>query len=98
MSTLYQKRQSHMMYEGDPRKSTAIIDSENAAEVARLMNRHRIVTLSMGGLFPEDLALSDILHVLDLGCGPGSWALDVAFEHPNMDVIGIDASQSMVAY
>lgn len=87
-----------MTYEGHPRKSTTLIDSESAAEMARLMNQHRIVTLGMGGLFPDDLDLSNILHVLDLGCGPGSWALDVAFEHSNMDVIGIDASRSMVAY
>src|SRR5437899_11898384 len=96
--TLYLERQSHMAYEGHPRKSTSIIDSENAAEMARLMNRHRIVALGMGGLFPEDLDVSNILHALDLGCGPGSWALDVAFEHPDMDVIGIETSRSMVAY
>jgi len=75
-----------------------MIDPENAAEVARLMNQHRMVTLGMGGLFPEELDLSTIVHVLDLASGPGSWVLDVAFEHPDMDVVGIDISQTMVAY
>src|SRR5690348_7997812 len=96
--TLYLERQSHMTYEGHPKKNEVPIDSESAAEMARLMNEHRIVTLGMSGLFPEELDRSNILHVLDLGCGPGSWALDVAFEYPDMDVIGIDASRSMVAY
>src|SRR5947209_14425138 len=39
------------------------------------------------------------LHdVLDLGCGPGGWVLDTAFENPHMEVAGIDISRIMIDY
>jgi ubiquinone/menaquinone biosynthesis C-methylase UbiE len=36
--------------------------------------------------------------VLDVGCGPGGWALDVAQAYPGIQVEGIDISQRMVDY
>ena len=37
-------------------------------------------------------------HILDIGCGPGGWVLDVAFENAKINVVGIDISQQMVEY
>jgi ubiquinone/menaquinone biosynthesis C-methylase UbiE len=37
-------------------------------------------------------------NVLDLGCGPGGWALDVAFELLETEVEGVDISRPMVNY
>lgn len=74
------------------------IDAENAAEMARLMNQDRLVTKSMGGLFPERSDLSTINNILDIACGPGGWALDVALSYPRVRVVGVDISQLMVAY
>lgn len=38
--------------------------------------------------------VSDILRkggrVLDIGCGPGSWSMEIAGEYPKSTVIGID--------
>jgi ubiquinone/menaquinone biosynthesis C-methylase UbiE len=42
--------------------------------------------------------LSEGAQVLDLGCGPGGWVLDVAFQRPDIEVAGIDISQIMVNY
>jgi SAM-dependent methyltransferase len=34
--------------------------------------------------------LDDNCHVLDVGCGPGSWLLDLATSYPNSKFVGID--------
>jgi SAM-dependent methyltransferase len=39
-----------------------------------------------------------IHDVLELGCGPGAWTLDVGRAYPDMQVIGIDSSHLMVTY
>jgi len=77
---------------------TYFIDAENAAEMARLINQDRILTRCMGGLLPPQLDLSDIHDVLDIACGPGGWALDVAKVYPDMRVTAIDISQIMTEF
>jgi len=77
---------------------TYFIEAENAAEMARLINQDRILTRSMGGLFPPQLDLSNIHDVLDIACGPGGWALDVARAYPNKRVTAIDISQIMTEF
>lgn len=74
------------------------LDAENAAEMARLMSQGRLVTKIMGGLFPERSDLSAIHDVLDIGCGPGGWVLDVARAYPEVEAVGIDISQLMIEY
>lgn len=79
-------------------ESTYFIDAENAAEMARLTNQDRLLTQAMGGLFPPDIDLSNIHSVLDVGCGPGGWVLDVAHAYPKIKVTGIDISKLMAEY
>ena len=79
-------------------ENTYFIDAENAAEMARLTNQDRLMTKSMGGLFPGRLDLTPIHDILDISCGPGSWVLDVAREYPEKQVVGIDISTLMVEY
>ncbi len=84
----------------DPSSSggTYPLDAENAAEMARLLSQGRLVTKMMGGLFSERSDLSTIHDVLDIGCGPGGWVLDVARAYPEVKVVGIDISQLMTEY
>src|SRR2546429_7102739 len=84
--------------ENDGKKSTYILDSESSAEMARLVRQDRLITQGMGGLFPERSDLTGIARVLDIGCGPGGWVIEVAFNHPNVQVVGIDISQIMIQY
>jgi SAM-dependent methyltransferase len=77
---------------------TYFIDAENAAEMARLMNQDRIITENMGGLFPEQPNLSSVSDILDIGCGPGGWVLDVAYTYPTWHVVGFDVSRLMIEY
>jgi ubiquinone/menaquinone biosynthesis C-methylase UbiE len=80
------------------KESTYVIDAESGTEMARLINQERLLTRMMGGVFPEHFDLSHVSHILDIGCGPGGWVLDVAFENPKINVMGVDISQPMVEY
>lgn len=79
-------------------EKTYVLDAESATEMARLMHQDALVTQTMGGLFPERADLTGIHTILDIGCGPGGWVLDVAREHAEIQVTGIDISQTMVNY
>jgi ubiquinone/menaquinone biosynthesis C-methylase UbiE len=78
--------------------NTYLVDPEDSSEMARLINQERIMTWGMGGPLAGLPVLPDTAQVLDLCCGPGGWVLDTAFEHPEMEVAGIDISEQMIAY
>lgn len=75
-----------------------VIDTESAAEMARLVNQSRILTEGMGGFFPGQFDTSNIHDVLDIACGPGGWASDLAQSFPHMRVTGVDISVLMIEY
>lgn len=87
-----------MSEENDFSKTGYFLDAENAAEMARLINQDRILTRCMGGLFPPQLDLTNTHDILDIACGPGSWALDVARTYPDTRVTAIDISQIMTEF
>ncbi len=74
-----------------------ILDTENAAEMARLTKQDRLVTTGMGGLAAAYDDLSGRHHLLDIACGPAGWALDVASTFPHINVVGIDINRQMIA-
>ena len=71
-------------------EKTYFIDSQSAAEMARLMDFDRYLTKAMGGPMEERTEYSNIHRILDIACGPGGWVLDLAFEHPEIDMFGIE--------
>jgi ubiquinone/menaquinone biosynthesis C-methylase UbiE len=76
-----------------------INDPESGAEMARLLDQDRTVTNAMGGLLPELGSDIEGMHdILDLACGPGGWAQELAFTHPQLKVTGVDISRAMIAY
>ncbi len=80
-------------------ENSYIMDSESATEMARLMIQNHATTMALGGLFPErrdDLEGCD--RILDIGCGPGGWVLDVAQKYPDKQVVGLDISNLMIRY
>src|SRR5690242_15800494 len=80
-------------------ETTYLNDPESAAEMARLLEQGRLLTACMGGVFPEQRGnLSGIHDVLDVACGPGGWALEVASAYPQMQVTGFDISRAMIEY
>lgn len=82
----------------EPDKNDYFIDAESSTEMARLIEQDRYITNAMGGLFAERSDIASMHSILDLGCGPGQWARDLAFEYPKIQVTGIDISQTMVQY
>jgi ubiquinone/menaquinone biosynthesis C-methylase UbiE len=85
--------------EPSQQENTYFIDHENVAEMARLLDQDRLYTQAMGGLLPERANdFSGITHVLDVGCGPGGWAQELAFAHPELHITGIDIGDTMIAY
>jgi len=82
----------------DDNENTYVIDPESAAEMARLMDQDLLLTKAMGELLPGQVNPSKIHSILDIACGPGGWALEVAFQYPEIEVMGIDISQAMIEY
>ncbi len=88
-----------MSTEPAPGKNTYLIDTESGAEMARLLNQDRLLTKGMGGLLAErGNDFSVFRRVLDVACGPGGWAQEVARAYPSIEVVGIDISQTMIDY
>ncbi len=86
------------MQDASQNENTYLFDSESAAEMARLVSQDLLVTKYMGGLLPENPDFTGIKQVLDVACGPGGWAIEVAFAHPEIEVVGIDISRTMIEY
>jgi len=81
-----------------PRQNDYFIDVESGTEMTRLMYQDRLITKGMGGVFSERADISSMHRILDLACGPGGWVLDVAFEYPTVEVVGVDISEAMIRY
>ena len=81
-----------------PNDNTYLIDIESGAETARLIDQDRLVTEAMQSLFPPQVDPSNIHHVLDIACGPGGWVRDVAFNHPEIEAVGVDINRTMIDY
>ncbi len=73
-------------------------DRQNQQEMKRLTIQDRMITTAMGGLLPEQPDLTNIERVLDVGCGTGNWAMEVAQTHPTMSLTGVDISGIMLEY
>lgn len=82
----------------EAKDNTYVINSESAAEMARLMRQDHLLTQGMGGLFPEEINLSNIQDILDIACGPGGWVQEIAFKYADINVVGVDISERMIAY
>ncbi len=80
-----------------PPTSGYVVDAENVAEMARLTRQARMLSEHLG-LYPQQLALAQSSHILDIGCGPGEWALEIAQRFPGSRVTGIDISDLMITY
>ena len=75
-----------------------VMDAESGETMTWLLNFDKIVTNGMGGTLAERPDFSGIKAILDLACGPGGWVLEVAREHPDIQVSGIDISKSMIQF
>ncbi len=72
-------------------------DLDSELETARLIQLHTCLSRHLGGLLPAHVSLEGVQQVLDIGCGPGYWALDLAACFPASEVTGIDTSEARIA-
>lgn len=76
-----------------------VIDVEDPAETARLLEQDRLVSMKMTEPWlPNSLQATEPLHILDLACGPGGWVLGVAERYRGCQIVGIDISTKMIEY
>ncbi|KAI8882818.1 S-adenosyl-L-methionine-dependent methyltransferase [Backusella circina FSU 941] len=74
--------------------SASYILPNDQDETDRLFVQHNILRKFFDGNFrvPIDRKLETGITVLDSGCGPGVWTVDMAREYPNSKFYGIDIS------
>ncbi len=80
------------------RSNSYIFDTESGAEMARLIDQENTVTRGMKGPLSGIDDPSSLHTILDLACGPGGWAIDVAYALPEAEVAGVDISKIMIPY
>lgn len=73
------------------------IDVENTEEMDRLIKQANLIS-ELVGLLPPQITLTVGQVVLDIGCGPGEWALEMAQHYPDCQIRGMDLSQRMIVY
>jgi ubiquinone/menaquinone biosynthesis C-methylase UbiE len=71
-----------------------ILDGESGAETARLIQLHRCLARHVREVSPVPGGSG---QVLDIGCGGGDWALDLAERSPWLQVVGIDTSVARIS-
>src|SRR5579872_4141632 len=78
-------------------KTGYVVDAENVAEMARLIRLARMLSEHLG-ILPASVQPAPGSRILDIGCGPGEWTLEIARRFPDSRVIGIDISERMIEY
>jgi ubiquinone/menaquinone biosynthesis C-methylase UbiE len=67
------------------------------SEMARLMGQDQVCN-SYIPLIPPGVTLPASGRVLDVACGPGGWAMELAFHYPEMRVVGVDINEQLIDY
>lgn len=68
-------------------------NDESATQVSRLLLQDSILR-AVEPSFPQ----CNLRQVLDIGCGPGGWVIDLAHRFPQANIVGIDHRQTMITY
>jgi ubiquinone/menaquinone biosynthesis C-methylase UbiE len=92
-----------MSMSSNPRKEHPntyfVQDRSNQDEMKRLEIQGRLVTVSMGGVLPEQPDPASFRRVLDVGCGIGDWVIETAKTYPSISyLVGADISGKMIEY
>lgn len=65
-------------------------------ELTRLTVQDAMLTEGMGGPLAEQTLPLAFQHILDIGCGPGRWLMEVAQQSGAQKLVGIDIDQRMI--
>lgn len=86
-----------MSTQEESHESTYISSTESDAEATRLLHQDQAITRTTG-LLPSSLTLHPDERILDVACGPAGWTRALASTYPAVQVLGVDISQTMLAY
>ncbi len=76
-----------------------LIDPACGAELMRQSRLYQLLSQLLDDpLLPPGSDMSEVRSVLDLACGPGDWALDLAWSDAELDVLGVDACPATIAH
>ncbi|KAJ4379342.1 hypothetical protein N0V86_005387 [Didymella sp. IMI 355093] len=67
--------------------------NDDLREQDRLLFQHQIFVHALQGRLTTTRLLPSTRRILDLGTGPGHWAIAMAQTHPRAEVVGIDMTQ-----
>ncbi|KAI9478805.1 MAG: S-adenosyl-L-methionine-dependent methyltransferase [Benjaminiella poitrasii] len=90
---LYQKfcyNNSQQQQQQQPRQ---LLKSDEE-EADRIQLKNDLVKLAFEGEFSLPFDYNDLLdgRILDVGCGPGAWCIDLSTRYPHIDVVGVDSN------
>ncbi len=74
------------------------INQEELAEMYRLYKQGQVLTAMQGGVLPERPDFVGMHEVLDVACGPAEWALQLATQQPDVNVVGVDLSERITTF
>jgi len=77
--------------------SDYVNNTESVGEQVRLDHQAGLVIDAIGHL-PHPLRGKPFQTILDLGCGSGRWALDMAYQYPDAEIVGVDISSTLITY
>jgi ubiquinone/menaquinone biosynthesis C-methylase UbiE len=80
-----------------PDENTYFIDSASEAELLRLIKLDNLLN-KCTNLLPKEFVPWKDARILDLACGPGGWALEVAERFPLVNIVAVDIDEFMIAY
>ncbi|KAL6706689.1 hypothetical protein ACN47E_005231 [Coniothyrium glycines] len=69
------------------------LPNDDFLEQDRLSLQHQIFVHALQGKLTTTRPLPTIKRILDLGTGPGHWAVAMARQYPNAEVVGIDMTE-----
>ncbi len=82
-----------------PGKEPYRLIEQMKVDLPSLALQERALLNLMGGPFPENQNdFHAISRVLDVACGSGTWAMEIARAYPHIEVIGITAQATMITY
>lgn len=86
----------HEPHKNELQSTYFVQDRSSKDELTRLIIQDQMMTRSMGGVLAEQVDPASFHRVLDVGCGPGRWAIEAAKTYPTMSLLGIDISGKMI--
>jgi ubiquinone/menaquinone biosynthesis C-methylase UbiE len=78
---------------------TSLVSPVEERELERQRHLTRLLLEEMGGCLPrEQMRAKHLMTVLDVACGAGGWALEMAQTTPALHVTGLDLSEPHMRY